>query len=642
MTLVKQLWLAIALVMSAAFGTSLMVNVYAARHYLQQQLQLKNIDNANALALSLSQLGKDPAAIELLVSAQFDLGHYRFIRITAPGGKTLVEKAYDKPLEGVPHWFADLFPIRTEPGQAQIQDGWKQYGILSLASHDQYAYQSLWDGTLRLLGWFVLGILATGALGTLMVRRITRPLLDVVSQAQALTERRFQPIPDPRTPELRAVTQAMNKLVDRLKALYAEEAERLEALRDKANHDAVTGLANRGHFLSHLREMLVGEQSGSSGSLLMVRLADLNQLNERLGHLRVDQLLRSLGQVLDDGDKDNAGQRAGRLKGGEFAVVCPDLDPVTAAQTLHARLLRDWLPQWQAECPELFHLAAVHYQHQQVVGELLTRADLALAQAQAKGPNSWHAPEGGHDRFSLPAGQWRTLLHDALTVGRLSLSFYPVLKGASGHLLHREGVLRLLVDACDQPLPAGDFMPVAARLRLTAPIDLAVVRLAIGRLHDHAGDDVAVNLSAESIADFGFRQQLTRLLLSHKTQCSRLLFEVPEYGVSRHFDAFRDLANRLKALGCRVGIEYFSLRFVEGDKLASLGLDYLKVDPGYVRSLGGNAGNQEFLAGLCAMAHALGIAVIAQGVESTGELPLLTRLGFDGATGPGIQWPESD
>ena len=93
MSLTKQLWLAIGLVMALAFGGSMLVSVLSARHYLQQQLQVKNIDNATSLALALSQLDKDPVTVELQVAAQFDAGHYRFIRIVSPTGQTLVERS---------------------------------------------------------------------------------------------------------------------------------------------------------------------------------------------------------------------------------------------------------------------------------------------------------------------------------------------------------------------------------------------------------------------------------------------------------------------------------------------------------------------------------------------------------------------
>jgi len=148
---------------------------------------------------------------------------------------------------------------------------------------------------------------------------------------------------------------------------------------------------------------------------------------------------------------------------------------------------------------------------------------------------------------------------------------------------------------------------------------------------------MAVNLSSESITDFSFRNQLGELLQAQPALRVRLLFEVPEFGVARHFEAFQDLTQRLKSLGCRVGIKYFGQNFLESGKLASLGLDYIKVDPGYVRGIGSHSGNQEFLTGLCTMAHTLGMLVIAAGVEQGQDLALLEKLGFDGMTGPGVR-----
>ena len=288
MSLIKQLWIAIALVMTIAFGVSMIVSVLSARHYLEQQLQVKNIDNATALALSLTQLPKDEVTVALQVAAQFDAGHYRFIRITSPTGQVLVEKMGASKASGAPAWFVRLIPIHAEPGQALIQNGWLQYGTLTLASQDVYAYQSLWDGVLKLLAWFVAGGFLTGLVGTQLVRTITRPLVQVVDQAHAIAQRRFITIDEPSTPEFRSVAHAMNDMVGRLKTMFMEEATRLDALRKKVNRDAVTGLASREYFLSHLHEALEGDQFGSSGSLVLVRLPDLNELNsQQIGRAHV-------------------------------------------------------------------------------------------------------------------------------------------------------------------------------------------------------------------------------------------------------------------------------------------------------------------------------------------------------------------
>ncbi len=637
MSLIKQLWIAIILVMTIAFGGSMIVSVLSARHYLEQQLQIKNIDNATALALSLTQLPKDEVTVELQVAAQFDAGHYRFIRIVSPKGKTLMERVADSKEHWAPKWFIKLFPIRTTPGQALIQDGWIQYGTLTLASQDTYAYKSLWDGTVELLLWFVLGSAAAGVLGTLAMRIITQPLGQVVGQAQAIAERRFLTISEPHTPELKSVARAMNDMVGRLKAMFSEEAARLEALRKKVNRDPVTGLSSREHFMSHLREAVQGDQFGSAGNLVMVRLRDLNELNARLGRQQADALLKDVGTALYKSGDGHVGQRAGRVKGAEFAVVCPSFaSAAEAAQDIHARLMQNVLPKWQDKVPDLFHLSAVRYQRDQDIGQLLARADEMLAQAANKGANRWHADEGDTNKPAVPAAQWRTLLTEAVSGGRLALNFFPVMSGNGSNPLHQEGVIRLKVDAEGTMLTAGDFMPMAAQLNLTAPIDLSVVRLAIDHLRTTAGD-VAVNLSAETIGNFHFRNELTQLLKTYPDVCKRLLFEVPEYGVFRQFEAFRDLVRNLKPLGCRVGVEYFGQQFAESDKLADLGLDYIKVHPSYIRDITSNEGNQEFLKGLCKMAHAFGITVVALGVENPSDLPLLAELGFDGVTGPGVK-----
>ena len=637
MSLIKHLWIAIALVMTLAIGGSMVVSVLSARHYLEQQLQVKNIDNATALALSLSQLSKDPVLVELQVAAQFDAGHYRFIRITSPGGKVLVERVFADQPRGVPQWFVALAALHSVPGQALVQDGWSQYGTLTLASQEQYAYQSLWDGTLALLAWFVLGALATGAVGTVLLRIITRPLGVVVDQAEAIAQRRFVAIPEPRTPEFRTLARAMNDMVGRLKTMFNEEAARLEALRQKVNRDALTGLSSREYFLSHLQEALQGDQMVSTGSLVLVRLPDLNVLNRRLGREQANTLLMDVGRALYESGQGRTGQRAGRIKGAEFAVLCPGFDSAQAAALdIHARLTQQVLPRWIERVPDLFHLSAVRYHRDQPMGELLSLADEALAQAANQGANTWRALEDGNAKAAVPAEQWRSLLTEAVAGGRLALNFFPVMSGDGTSSLHREGVIRLQVDAQGTLLCAGDFMPMAAQLNLTAPIDLRVVKLAIEHLRTSSGD-IAVNLSAETIADFHFRNELTQLLKAYPEVCQRLLFEVPEYGVFRQFDAFRDLARNLKQMGCRIGVEYFGQRFAQSDKLADLGLDYIKVHPSYIHGVADNPGNQEFLRGLCKVAHSIGITVLALGVERQADLPLLAALGFDGATGPGIK-----
>ena len=634
MSLMRQLWLAVVVSTLVAFIGSLSISVWSARSYLIEQLERKNSDNASSLALAMTQQEKDPVNIELQVAALFDTGFYQEISVVDPLGKVLVQRIQDRHDVDVPKWFTNLFSIPSSPGMAQVNDGWKQYATVKVVSHNQFAYLALWQQLSRLVMWFLIGGAALGVLGTVLLRTIGQSLRDVVKQAAALAERRFITVDEPKPLELKAVTRAMNEMVARLKSIFADEAARLDNLRQKVDRDAVTGLSSRDYFMSHLREIISNERFGSVGSLVLVRLFNIDQINAKLGHQQTDVMLRELGEVLNASAQGHDGQRAGRLKGGEFAVVCPTFaDPAEAAHEIHERLVQQWLPRWQVAIPDLFHLAAVQYQREQSLGSLLTRADEALARAEGLGPNSCFA-DASQSRFSLPAEQWRALLTEAVEGGQLSLAFFPVVRGGDQSQLHQEGVIRLRPTG-DVVLSAGDFMPMAAKLNLIAPIDLGVVNMAIEHLRRGQGD-VAVNLSAETIGDFRFRNRLVDLLKGYPDLCSRLLFEVPEYGAFREFEAFCDLTRTLKQLGCRVGIEYFGQRFSEIDKLASLGLDYLKVHPIYIRDIENNSGNQEFLAGICRVAHGLGIEVFALGVQEKAALPILAGLGFDGATGPAV------
>ena len=638
MSLIRQLWIAVVAVSIVAFCGSFAVSTLTARSYLEQQMQRQNIDTANSLALSMSQQTKDAATVELQVAALFDGGHYESIVVTDPFGKTLVERVRAGTGTGgvAPAWLVRALPIDTVPGRAQVTDGWKQFGVVSVVTDDRFAYEALWHGLLQLAGWFLVALLASGVIGTWLIRGIKRPLDAVVAQAQAIAHRQFVSIREPRTPELRSVVRAMNEMVGRVRQMFSDEGARLETLRQEVNYDPVTGLANRDYFMAHLRDALTSEDASSAGCLALVRLLDLEDINRRLGRVRTDALLEALGAALEPGAESRSGQRAGRVKGAELAVLYPALvSPGAAASDLLQRLQRDVLPTWSADVPDLFSIAAVIYRRGDSAGDVLARADEALAIAASKGSNNWHAEEAVRDRAPLPAEQWRALLTQAIAAGQFELAFYPVVD-CEGQTLHAEGVIRLRTSPGGALLAAGDFMPVAARLNLTAPVDLAVVKLAIRHLETVTGD-VAVNLSAEAIEDWAFRNDFRKVLEDHAVLCSRLWLEVPEHGVFRHFAAFQGLCEMLKALGCRVGIEHFGQRFADSGRLAALGLDYVKVHASYVRGIDQNAGNQAFLQGLCNAAHALGISVIALGVQQPTELATLRELGFDGATGPAIR-----
>src|SRR5690606_2958256 len=131
---------------------------------------------------------------------------------------------------------------------------------------------------------------------------------------RAITERRFVTSPEPSVPELRQLSAAMNFAVTRLKSMFDEEAARLESVRQEANHDPVTGLINRRHFMAALDSLLASPET-PSGTLMIFRLGGLGEMNQSMGHQRTDQMLKAIGTHLQQYSGTNPDTVAARLNG---------------------------------------------------------------------------------------------------------------------------------------------------------------------------------------------------------------------------------------------------------------------------------------------------------------------------------------
>ena len=635
MSMYRQLRLAVILSTFLALAGSMLASLLAARSYLTDQLTLKNADNATTLALSLSQRNPDPVEIELAASALFDSGHYAQITITDPEGRLIVERIAPEGNPDTPEWFVRLLPIAAKPGNAFISGGWKQIGEIHLVSHSRFAYRALWRSALQMVAALALAGLVSGYLGTLILRRLRRPLKAVINQARAISERRFITIKEPDVPELKTLAAAMNATVTRLKNMFEEEAGRLDAMRREANCDGLTGLANRAHFLARLRGTALAEDS-AGGTLYLARVGDLAGINQTLGRETTDELLRRLAATIEELASALPDTLAARLNGADFALLVPSgvSAQLTGERLLEqlARVSEAFLPGSRSIC-----LGAGRFPRGLEPSAILAAVDAALAAAEHKQDNALTLVDlYQNDESPCSAEEWAKRIARALDQRWVRLVSFPV-RRLDGQLLHSECPLRLLFDEDGEWQPAGRFLPVAERLKLTPRLDLAAVALGLAELDGNPSlTGLAINLSASSIQSPEFRNELRSLLHRHAAT-SRLWLEVSEAGALAHFEAFRALCLELKDAGCQMGIEHFGRRFSEVGRLHDLGLDYIKVDASFIRGLHENPGNQAFLRGLSSIARGIGMIVIAEGVVSEPEREALAVAGFDGATGPLIR-----
>jgi diguanylate cyclase (GGDEF)-like protein len=633
-SLIQQLWmLVIAAVVLAAAG-SLTANLFNARDYLQQQLAAQSADAANSLALLITQNKADAAMGETLINAAFDQGHFRQIRWVNAKGVAQVQRVNTQKTGDAPGWFRNVFTLVPAPARAMVSSGWMQAGYIEVESEAGYAYDSLWHGALNVSFWVLLAGLLVGAIGSVGVGTIRRQLLSVVNQAKSITQRRFITIPEPAGPEMGRLAQAMNAMVMRVKAMFEEEAARLETLRRQINFDSVTGLANRGYFMGRLGAELA-ERDKEGRTLLLMRIDGLAELNARLGRPLTDEMLSQFGAVLRNHERFGLDSLASRLNGADFALLLDrgqaELPRLEALHDELGAMLGSFASQDVG-----VGMAATDVRDGDAIRDVMSRLDNALALSQATGKVRLALADDNSSRSqSMTADMWATVLDEAISSRQLKLVRFAV-RDAQGGMLHEEAPLRLLQG--EEWLPAGQFMPMAMRTRRVARLDLAAVELALEQLAaEPACQGIAVNLAAESLADEQFVSRLVELIRTQRMASGRLWLEMAEIGIVQRFERFRQLCLALADLPCKVGIEHFGRQFSLIGQLHDLGIDYLKIDGSFVQQIDQETGNQAFLKGVCNIAHNIGLGVVAEGVRTDAEQQMLLSLGFDGLTGPGVK-----
>lgn len=631
MSLYKQLWLSIVFLMSLAFTGSFIVSGMSAKGYLEEQLTLKNIDNANSLALTIANTATDDVTMKLMISAQFDTGHYQYIRLVGVDGKVIMQVMDKQSSSTVPEWFTQLLKIEAQHGIAQIQRGWQQIGTLSLASHDTYAYQSLWNSSIRLFNYCIVIAVLSGLIGSLLLKVILRPLADTISQANAISNRQFVVVDEPRTLEFKEVARSMNTLSLRIKAMMEDESAKLHRLQKGALFDEVTSLPNREHFLNILSASLEADDSHSSGVLVITRLQNMTELNRHHGRQLMNLLLARIGSALLEQGKMENNWQIGRLNGSDFAVLaCAEHDPVLIAHRVQDTLLATLQ---ESDLPSTVDLptAACSYHPGEQPSLLLSKTDAALASAEQQGSNAVEVADAKLLKMaSVNLEDWKQLLESAFSNNYFSLAKFPVVDKHQ-KLIHEECPARLSTPHGDV-LNGGQFIPWVNRFNLGIKLDDKIIDMALEQLTE-SKRNLCINLSASSLSDEHFLSSLVNRLSADPELASRLWMEIPEHSAYQNLAGFKQFCRRIKPLGCHIGIEHVGHHISKIGEIHDLGLDYIKIDASITGQVDSTPAHQVLLRGLCIIVHSVGLIAIAEGVHNRKQWDTLKELGIDGGTG---------
>ncbi|HEN8801977.1 EAL domain-containing protein [Pseudomonas sp. CM25] len=638
MSLFKQLLLAICLFLVVAFSGSFMVSLESSRSQYVNQLRSHAQDAATALALSLTPNIDDPAMVELMVSSIFDSGYYSSIKVVDLGSNAvLVERHAEPDPGGVPRWFVQLIGLEAAGGDAIVSRGWQQAARVEVISHPMFAIAKLWQSALGSLGWLLVCGAASAVLGALLLRRQLRPLDYMVEQSHAIARREFLSLPElPRTPELRRVVQAMNQMVEKLKALFTEQAERSERLRAESYQDSLTGLSNRRYFEMQLNTRVSNLEEARAGYLLLLRVQGLAGLNARLGGQRTDQLLQAVGEQLRRtcASFPETNDLISRSRGGEFAVLAPGMvheEAVNLAQALEATL-QSLHETGASDIDPVACIGLAPFSPGDAPQALLKLADEALARAENQPTPGWVCLEQGVAAVAADSQHaWHERLDQAFNNGHFELFFQPVVDCDNAQRVLHHKVISRLQDGQGVALPAGRFLPWLERFGWMPRLDVLVLEKVLAHLRGH--DQVlALNLSAATLADPKALQRVFELLGQNAALGPRLVFEIGEEQLPEQA-ALEQLTRRLHALGFGLALQRFGGRFSMIGNLAHLGLAYLKIDGSYIRNIDHEQHKRLFIEAIQRAAHSIDLPLIAERVETEGERRVLKEMGVGGIQG---------
>ena len=410
-------------------------------------------------------------------------------------------------------------------------------------------------------------------------------------------------------------------------------------IRDLAFFDPLTRLPNRRLLLDRLRQALVAsERSGREGGLLFIDLDHFKTLNDTLGHDKGDLLLQQVAQRLCTCVRE--GDTVARLGGDEFVVMLEDLsalphEAATQAKAVGEKILaalnQTYLLAGHAYHSTLSIGVNLFNQHQGSVEELLKRADLAMYEAKAAGRNTLRFFDPEMQAAVTARATLEADLRAALQDHQFRL-YYQAQADADGRLTGAEALLRWQHPRRGLVLPA-EFIPLAEESGLSLPLGLWVLETACAQLSSWAEQaptrhlTLAVNISARQLQQPDFVEQVLAVLERCGANPHLLRLELTESLLLKDVEDSITKMRLLKARGIHFALDDFGTGYSSLAYLKRLPLDQLKIDLSFVRDALTDSDDAIIAASIVALAHSLGLSVIAEGVETEAQRRFLAGQG---------------
>jgi EAL domain-containing protein (putative c-di-GMP-specific phosphodiesterase class I)/GGDEF domain-containing protein len=632
MTLSKQLLLLISALFLAIFTVNYVISIHNIRSYLQIESQVHAQDTATSLGLSLSPhiVNESDPILKTMISAIFDMGYYKEIKLDNAENETLVKLSNNEVFDEVPSWFVNLLPMEPATAESEISAGWTPGGTVYVTVNPGYAYLKLYQQAKSAFYYSLVSFLLSVGLLIFALRFTLKPLKHINDLALKIAEGQFETITAlPWTTEVKNVANSMNLMSRKLSGVMASLNDKLSSLGRKLQLDSLTGLYNKNTFDADLKQLYL---ENTEGFLFLVKTDSLASLVKERGSEAIDAFLQSCASYLKQTSENFSTEASAyHFYGAEFAVLAPNLQPPEAEKL--AKSLSLALAELGSihQKNDIGHIGVAAIDPLGSPEAMLAAAHEAYEQAVIIGPNSYHI-RTGVDR-AKDIAEWKTLVFDIVDRNSYKIQFTgPIMRISDGHILMKEAFVQVF-DKQGASLPVGVFVAIAEKYEKIVALDQGVIEKVIDQLSGSPSPlDIAINPSTRTIKNSGFRAWFSNQLKQNTSIASRLIFCFSAYTVAKDFDTYREFIQLLRTSGVRVILKRFDSQSLSLNQLKALKPDFVRLSQELSNNLQHHDEKISFLQTVKDIGELLDISILAENVRSDVDFDIIKHIGLDGAS----------
>ena len=603
------------------------------KSYLEVEAQGHAQDTATSLGLSLSpyMANTNDPIIKTMVSAIFDRGYYKEIRLVDANNKEFMSLNNDKGIKGVPIWFINLLSMSTSTAESEINSDWTISGVVYVTVNPSFAYSKLYEQAKISFYFALMNFAVSIALLALLLRITLASLKRIERLALRLSEGHFETIESlPWTSEIKNVTVSFNMMSRKIKKTITTLNTKLNEMGADLLRDDLSGLNKKVVFETDMESLLL---TYDPAYLMLIKIDSLPDLVKEYVNTIIDLLLFEVAEILKKTLEQHPDTiiKIYRFYGGEFAMLIYT-DSIEQIKLIGKTLSNDFAELGEKySMPDLVHIGVASVNPVRTTENLMESVYEAYEQAKLIGVNSYYIKSA--ENLAKDISRWKELVINCVDNANYSI-FYTgqIISFQTGQLIMEEAITQVY-DQYGKSVVIGTFISMAEKFAKIVDLDKGI----ISKVFDHIlsariQHAIAVNLSISTIKNAQFRFWLEKLIKSNPAAIKHLVFCFSAYAVAKEVDTYLDFIDVIHQWGGQVMIKRFETQSMSPEITKKLNPDFIRLARDIGDDINFSRQKYEFVEAIQQMGILFDIAVFAENVQADDDYYALKTIGIVGAS----------